>query len=361
MAAIADAGTSTNGITCDDTDFSCVLEAGDYTLGGNINLAKATLGTTEDYSLYFSTGSTSLDLGGKSLTMGDFSTSIIGGDAPNKTVSIKNGTLSGVLLPAYGNITLSGLDFNGVIGAALATVNITSGTYTSDNALSVIMSGGGGGTYNISGGTFKTTGDGIPVINMNNGDADNANTLNITGGTFTANGVAIDLSNEPGFAEGPVVLNISGGTFTGTSGGLQVIVPSLNTVNLTGGTFTATGTGDGVGAIVTFDGLTSSISGFLGAGYEYTNDEILVKSLGFGGDIAYIAGTTTVQAVGSGSEEEAATSEDAATGESVGTPDSGALTTKSNGDASASGFVAVMVASLIATGVYFATRKKSEA
>ncbi len=359
-AAIA--GTATDGVTCVAADQYCLLEAGDYTLGGNIDLTAATAG--DDYELYFSTGNTTFDLNGKALTMGDFA--FIGGDATNKTVTIKNGSITGIIAPVYGSFTLSGLEFTGAISATASTLNIVSGTYTSDNNLSVIMPGNDS-TINISGGTFSTTGFGIPTIMMSNDEDDTTNTLNISGGTFTStSGVAIDLNNEEGYAEGPVVVNISGGSFTGANGGLHVMDPSLNTIKLTGGTFTATGTDDTAGAIVAWDGQISSVRGFLGTGYMYTNSTITTKPV-YGGavNVAYIGGTTTVKLPASDDDdEEGATtdetssetsSESSESTESVGTPDSGRVTSE-GGSATASALATVGAATAITSAAYLAKK-----
>ena len=331
--AIAAPGTATaKGITCNAMDAYCVL-SDEYIFGEDIDFD--TLG----YALELS-GNTKLDLGGYTLT-GNIQTDFF--NSTNATIT--NGSISGAIHSYMSTLTLSGLTLDGNIEIYRSTLNITDGTYVSDNAGAVIGVGPGS-TVTISGGTFRNNVDGVAISAFN--DEEYPIVINISGGSFFSAGwAAIDLSNEnidPHFsATGPVTLNVSGGDFKGAAAGLFVVDPSLNTVSLSGGTFTTTDAANG-GAIVAYAGGTDGILGMLASGYSYTvNSDILEGEYGK----VYIPSTTTV-------------ANGAATDNTAGAPNSGALDTTGakTATASAAGILAAgFIALGSALGIKRATKK----
>ena len=298
--AIATLDTPTaKGITChsDGGDQWCVL-SDEYVLGGDVDLGTLT------YELELS-GNAKLDLGGYTYT-GIIRTDFSG----NTSASITNGTISGSIQSSVASLTLSGLTLDGTIDIYRTNLTITDGTYVSDTWWSTLNIGNGS-TVNISGGDFKNTVD-APALSAHNDENDTTTTINISGGDFFSAGfAAIDLNNEPGFAEGPVITNISGGNFKGGFAGMQVVVPSLNTISLTGGTFTTLDTENG-GAIVSYEDGVDGIKNMLADGYSYTVNSDVLAQTGLGA-MYYIPVTTTIAKAGDDT--------------TIGSPDTGALDT----------------------------------
>ena len=339
-AAIADPGNAHDGITCDDSEYSCDLAAGDWTLGSDVDM------DSSYYSLYLTnsislTGSSSYTLTGgivvKSAETTISNLNVVGNIYSSGTTSVVN---------LYSNTV------SGALGANSGTLNVFSGTYTNDTNDAVNV--GDNATVNIYGGTFTTQGTSSATVAVAN-DSTSASTLRISGGTFNGY-LAIIADNEAGYAEGPVNIYISGGTFNGDACGLFVADPSLNTIVLSGGTY------NGTYGILAYGDSTSVLTNLLASGYYYTNSAMSVDDDSSGDAIVYITGNTTVttNATNDDTDESSSTSSSSSSSDSdsstsVGTPDSGYMTGEAN---ASSGILASAAAATVLAGTALATKKK---
>ena len=206
-----------SGLTCADDGIgnnACVLPAGDYVLGADLNLGDAYLSVSS---------AVTIDLNGHKISTTSWWAAM----------QVINGTL-----------TING---NGEIGN---TVRIKAGS-----------------NVTINGGTFKS---GITAIyvddKLTDGNVGNPTTLIVNNGSFVAEG---DNGIEATFDNANSKLTISGGTFTGGYAGL--VVNKVDQVKLLGGTYSFTGD-YGFGSIAA-TGDKSGFSKMLGDGYEYSGTD----------------------------------------------------------------------------------------
>lgn len=186
------------------------------------NAETKTLTLSENTSTCLEVGadeSYTLDLGGYTLT---------GGAAGCNTIWVHGG----------GSLTITG---EGTV------------TNTADSLYPVILNDGG--TINITSGTFvsenTTTGRFTPVVDTKIG------TTTISGGTFTQKGAYNAIMGE-----GAGVTNITGGTFTNEAGKYAGVIGNLedtgSTINISGGTVNAYNNG---WTVINFEGNTMSVTG----------------------------------------------------------------------------------------------------
>ena len=359
----------TKGITCNATDGRYTLAAGDYVLGGNVDLGTYNLGLAE-------AGDYSLDLGGHTLT-----TATDSNVKPNavtvinagKTTAIKNGkitntangtkalaiggataTLTDVILTSDGNsaeigdfgTTAANVTFNNVTSGSHievmgnSTLTINSGTY-SDNMQGAIST-----SFSFDPVTFEMTGDGGHLIinggifTSEAGSAIYANgigekaTVEINGGTFTSEA---DTGLEVLGAKSVV---ITGGTFTGLEAGLRLA--DYNNVVLSGGTFKALGTEAGNGAVTALAENTDILSKILASGYKYTDATATMGTL-WTEPLAYLT-NKNVSVVSDSTEETIDLS-------TIGSPNSGA-STKGSGSATTSTVATLGASAAVISGLY---------
>ena len=200
-----------------------------------------------------------LDLGGKTLTVGTW-----GVDIYDSTLTIQNGNVvrgsgNGALYINRGTtpstVTLANganIDGNGktVIFLGDGVLNIQEGsTIKGLDAvnLSPVSSNANHSTVNMNGGTIEVTNAGITV----NGTITDGPTINVSGGTISSAG-----SETVGlYLGGDNTTTISGGTITGTGAGVEIRAGDLT---ITGGNLTSTSTASEASSTPNGNGSTTT-------------------------------------------------------------------------------------------------------
>ncbi|MBQ3309726.1 hypothetical protein IJG78_03555 [Candidatus Saccharibacteria bacterium] len=361
------------GIRCDTTDSYYAIKAGDYTLGGNVDIDTYSILLTDD------SGNYNINLGGFTLSgaVDNYDDYLIILQNGAKTNTISNGKIIN-----DGDATALG---TGGANTTLSDISITSNSNTlyvgagaTDDAGSVILNNvtstgavsvGEESTLVINSGSYVGTGYG-PAAST---DYMTGGNLIINGGTFTADDASAVYANGPG-TSGSVIVNggtftsagdtgleilgaktvrINGGTFKGARAGLGVT--EYNTVILAGGTYTATGSDNMAGAIQMYDvDKAAALLGLLADGYKYQNGSAdYFEDAGFG--MAYLTQKTDSVVSESTPEEETATdTSDTSSSSTIGTPNSGRATAAGSATAS---FAASAIATSAILGITYGTKK----
>ena len=304
---------------------SYYLGTGDYTLGEDLTL--------DGKSLVFD-GASSFNLNGKTISDGGTVNYEGTVQVRSGTLALSDGTISGRTNISGGNVTISGLTNTDATTISGGTVTINSGAFSANMGTSAIYAWKDA-NITINGGTFTSAQDkGIEVA----WDDDN---FNFTG-----------------------TLRINGGTFTGNTHGLIVGDPSqITNITLAGGTFKYTGTNDTFGAIgiSSLDAITtSSLNGLLASGYSYSDatanvasEYAIYNAVLTNHSVTIVGGSTPDPESGSTDDSSSTTSVEST--ESVGTPDSGRVTSE-GGSATASVLATVGAATAITSAAYLAKK-----
>ena len=338
-AAAATPDTHHEGIFCGDGMDFCVLDEGDWTQEGNIDMSTVEISGTPVQGLVL-----------------------------QNNVNISNpdgGTFKGnINITDADEVTLNNLNVTGIttIDNADAEVTINGGTYNNPEMMGA-LNVNKAKSVTINGGDFKTSDPNgasamyVGVYDFTNNTFTNGGNITITDGTFTSefdHGIEFNKFDS---------LNISGGTFLGGDAGIIFMeAPAAGKVSLSGGTFKGTGA-DGKAISIIDTGNAAAISGMLAAGYHFSNDSIVAEP-GLGGS-TYIAGTTSVvsdsaseeETAGEEAETEAATAAETTSG--IGSPDTGAYTAE-EGSANNSSILAIMSTVLVALTGAILVKKHSK-